>query len=184
MKSGEGTPAILIEHCFIQGNDYKYVSNDSKIKQLAEADGKAIVEHYGLNIKDGQQEENSDIKIDDSKKHIIVSPTQNKENIEEYFKKDTITILDSNDKQTETIATGGKIKTKDKTYEIIKLGDVNGDGKVKANDALATLKHSMGTEMLTGVYLEAAKVTSSESIKATNALQILKYSMGLVQIQL
>ncbi len=114
----------------------------------------------------------------------MILPNQTEKDLTSYFKSEEFTILDSNDKETEIIATGGKIKTKAKTYDIIKLGDVNGDGKIKANDALATLKHSMETEKLEGIYLEAAKVTSSDSVKASNALQILKYSMGLVQIEL
>jgi len=56
IQKGEGVPAILIEHCFVKWNDYKYINSDSKLKALAEADGKAIVEYYNLQLKSQQYE--------------------------------------------------------------------------------------------------------------------------------
>ena len=46
-----GITSILIEHCFLQGSDVNFINTDAKLKKLAEADGKAIVEHYGLKLK-------------------------------------------------------------------------------------------------------------------------------------
>ena len=50
IQNGEGVPAILLEHGFIRG-DYNLLNTDAKLKQIAEADGKAIVEYYGLKPK-------------------------------------------------------------------------------------------------------------------------------------
>ena len=51
ITKGTGITSILIEHCFINGTDVQFINTDAKLKQLAEADGKAIVEHYGLKLK-------------------------------------------------------------------------------------------------------------------------------------
>ena len=51
ITKGTGITSILIEHCFLQGSDVNFINTDAKLKKLAEADGKAIVEHYGLKLK-------------------------------------------------------------------------------------------------------------------------------------
>lgn len=48
IASGVGITTVLVEHCFIQGSDVQYINSDEKLKKLAEADGKAIADHYGL----------------------------------------------------------------------------------------------------------------------------------------
>ena len=50
IRDGSGVPTILIEHCFING-DFEYVNSEEDLRKLAEADGKAIVDYYGLNKK-------------------------------------------------------------------------------------------------------------------------------------
>lgn len=51
ITKGLGITTILIEHCFIRGNDVKYITTDANLKKIAEADGKAIADHYGLILK-------------------------------------------------------------------------------------------------------------------------------------
>ena len=51
ITKGVGITSILVEHCFIKGEDVKFINTDEKLKKLAEADGKAIVDHYGLKLK-------------------------------------------------------------------------------------------------------------------------------------
>lgn len=51
IQNGEGVPAIIVEHCFINGSDYQFFNTEEKIKKLAEADGKAIVDYYKLQLK-------------------------------------------------------------------------------------------------------------------------------------
>ena len=66
VEAGEGVPAAIIEHCFLRGTDYKFIDSDSDLKKLAEADGKAVVEQFGLKKK--KQKGNTpfnDIYIDD-----------------------------------------------------------------------------------------------------------------------
>ncbi|MBP3597208.1 MAG: S-layer homology domain-containing protein [Clostridia bacterium] len=51
IQNGEGIPTVLVEHCFVKGNDFEFINSDSKLKKLAEADGKAIVDYYNLKTK-------------------------------------------------------------------------------------------------------------------------------------
>lgn len=51
IQNGEGIPAIIVEHCFVKGDDYKFINSDAKLKAIAEADGKAIVDYYHLQLK-------------------------------------------------------------------------------------------------------------------------------------
>ena len=51
ITSGAGITSILIEHCFISGSDVQFINTDAKLQKLAQADGQAIVEHYGLKLK-------------------------------------------------------------------------------------------------------------------------------------
>lgn len=81
---------------------------------------------------------------------------------------------------TDKIGTGYKLKDlkNNKEYTIVVLGDVNGDGKVLATDALLILKHSTKASQLTGVYLTAADTNKDGKVLATDALQTLKNSTG------
>lgn len=51
ITKGLGITSILIEHCFIYGEDVRFINTDAKLQKIAEADGQAIVEHYGLKLK-------------------------------------------------------------------------------------------------------------------------------------
>ena len=182
VQKGEGIQSILVEHCFIQGADYKYLSTDDAIKKLAIADGKAIVEHYGLKLKEVPK--NKNIKMDDENKIITIAPAQTIEDLNTFLGKKDYSIVDSDGNSTDKLATGSKLTIDSKTYRIIKMGDVDGDGKLKAADALKVLKHSMGTITLEDVFLKAADTIADGKIKANDALNILKYSMGVVEINL
>lgn len=51
ITKGLGITSILIEHCFISGEDVRFINTDAKLQKIAKADGQAIVEHYGLKLK-------------------------------------------------------------------------------------------------------------------------------------
>ncbi|MCL2018339.1 MAG: dockerin type I domain-containing protein [Oscillospiraceae bacterium] len=59
-------------------------------------------------------------------------------------------------------------------------GDVNGDGKITARDALLILKHVSGKEIITGNALEAADVNGDGKVDANDALTILKFVTGML----
>ncbi len=73
LANGEGIPGILIEHCFIRGTDVKYINSDEALYQLALADGKAIVEHYGLMLKTQRVQS---ISLDSSYIEMLINETK------------------------------------------------------------------------------------------------------------
>lgn len=52
LANGEGIPGVIIEHCFINDGDSRFVDSEQDIQRLARADCEAIVEYYGLEKKD------------------------------------------------------------------------------------------------------------------------------------
>lgn len=51
IAKGEGIPGMIIEHCFIRGNDVQFLDSEEDLKKLAKADCDGIVEYYGLRKK-------------------------------------------------------------------------------------------------------------------------------------
>lgn len=62
---------------------------------------------------------------------------------------------------------------------VIVMGDVNCDGKVSAADARLALRNAVGLETLSGVALEAAKVSGATQVRAAQARIILRAAVGL-----
>lgn len=60
------------------------------------------------------------------------------------------------------------------------LGDVNGDKKIDAKDALAVLKYTVGKMSFTQNQFQAAEVTGDGVCNAIDALEILKYSVNKI----
>jgi len=59
-------------------------------------------------------------------------------------------------------------------------GDVNGDGKVTAYDAVLTLKHVIGLEEIPAEKHDIADVSGNGKITAYDAALILQYSVGII----
>lgn len=85
---------------------------------------------------------------------------------------------------TDAIGTGYKIKdnSTNKEYTAIVLGDVNGDGKVKATDYMKIKNYIMNTSKLSEVEKKAADVNKDGEIKATDYMKIKNYIMGTSSI--
>lgn len=82
---------------------------------------------------------------------------------------------------TETVAaTNTPEPTPSTTDSIIDLGNVNGDDKIDAKDALDVLKHAARLSELFEERLAAADVTGDGKVDATDALDILKYAAKII----
>ncbi len=57
-------------------------------------------------------------------------------------------------------------------------GDVDGNGKINAGDALKVLQYAVGKTTLSDAQLAVANVSATEKIDAGDALMILKYAVG------
>ena len=87
-------------------------------------------------------------------------------------------------KDDEIIGTGYKIVIGGKTYTAVKLGDVNGDGYVKANDYLIIKDYIMKQKNidLKNEFLQAADVTNDKKVKANDYLKIKDHIMYGISI--
>ncbi len=87
-----------------------------------------------------------------------------------------------------TTATGVKTftctvcgETKEEAVAKIKLGDVNGDGRVRANDALLVRRYLAGEE-LTGFNLKAADVSGDGRVTSRDVLTMSMYLAGKINL--
>ena len=89
---------------------------------------------------------------------------------------------------TGTVATGNKLAvyvngTLVFTKEIVIYGDLSGDGKINALDAIKLNRYTIGTTSLTGCYLAAADVSGDGKSNALDAIIINRYTIGLSEIK-
>lgn len=91
-------------------------------------------------------------------------------------------ITKDGNKKADTDVTGTGYKLKDKSnnkeYVIVVLGDVNGDGQVKATDYMKIKNYIMGTSILSEIEKKAADVNKDGEIKATDYMKIKNHIMG------
>ena len=84
-----------------------------------------------------------------------------------------------------SLGTGMQIIIDDKTYEIMKYGDINGDGIIDARDSLRILKYVVEEYKLDEkVYFSAADINGDNIVDARDSLRILKYNVGEYEISM
>lgn len=178
VKNGEGVPGILIEHCYIN-NDKQYIDTEEKIKALAKADADAIIEHYGL-----KKESKVTVKKDEEKKIVLVEPQVGKKELLKYLPNAIVTKNDGKNIEDDSLATDYIVKDSNKTYQLVKLGDVNGDGKVTVNDSLRILRYCSKEITLEGSFLQAIDVNRDDKYTVKDSLRILNYKANISEIKL
>lgn len=82
------------------------------------------------------------------------------------------------------IGTGYTVTYNGKTYTVVKLGDTNGDGEVKATDYMRIKNYIMGTSTLTTAQKKAADINGDGKVKATDYMKLKNYIMGTSDIEL
>ncbi len=104
VQNGEGIPVVLLEHCFIQNGDEKYISSDEAIQKLSRADCDAIVEFFNLHIKDKAV---SAITLDKENEILALNDTlELKETIYPEWAEDKTVIWTSSDEKVATVENG------------------------------------------------------------------------------
>lgn len=94
----------------------------------------------------------------------------------------------SGEENTGVIATGNKLAvyandTLVATKEIVIYGDLSGDGKINALDAIKLNKYTIGTTTISGCYLVAADVSGDGKSNALDAIIINRYTIGTAEIK-
>ena len=128
--------------------------------------------------EDEKLQSNNEILEDDTqneRKYLIISPDKQSKDLDGIVTKDGV--------ETEEAGTGYKININDKEYIIVKRGDANGDGYVKANDYLIIKDYIIGNNInLKDEYLQASDVTNDKAVKANDYLKIKDHIMYGVEI--
>ena len=127
-----------------------------------------------------------EMKLDEKNKKLTLEPDVKIEHIKENYKGAVIKDKSGNkiEKEKTSIGTGATITVGEKVYTVVKIGDINGDGKVLANDALSILKCSVGSTELKDIYLQAADTDNNGKALANDALLTLKCSVGAEKINI
>ena len=149
--------------------------------EIGEGSNQNIIDESGNNINENNTVTNSvgdnnqtnpdDTNGEGERKYLVISP--------EKMAKDLDGIVTKNGIQTEEAGTGYKIVINEKEYIIVKRGDANGDGYVKANDYLIIKDYIIGNKgiELNDEYLQAADVTNDKAVKANDYLKIKDHIM-------
>lgn len=129
--------------------------------------------------------DNKNIKIDGN--YMFVTPEVNVKNIKQTYSKAVIkngeTVLS---KDEQLVPTGAVIEIDKKKYTAIKLGDVNGDGAVKASDYVLIKNYIMDAKAnpLNEVQIKAADVNKDTKVKASDYVLIKNYIMDGTKINI
>lgn len=96
----------------------------------------------------------------------------------------TIDQIESAVLEGSVLGTGAKITVNGVTYTLVVLGDVSGDGEIKAKDYMMIKNYIMGTLNLNEAEKKAADVSKDNAIKAKDYMMIKNHIMGTSSITL
>ena len=112
----------------------------------------------------------------DEKKIIRVSPDAKADDLKKKYS--NVKDISNND-----LGTGTTVKIDNKEYKIIKVGDVNGDGRVTAKDSTQILKYVVKLIDLNDEQKNAADINKDGNVTAKDSTLILKHVVKLINIQ-
>lgn len=112
----------------------------------------------------------------EEKKIIRVSPEARADDLKKKYS--NVKDISNND-----LGTGTTVKIDNKEYKIIKIGDVNGDGRVTAKDSTQILKNVVKLIEFSDEQNIAADINKDGRITAKDSTQILKHVVKLIDIQ-
>lgn len=126
---------------------------------------------------------NNNFKLEED--NLICEPRTTVESVKEKYSNKTITVkkADGTEVTSGAIGTGYTVTVDNKTYTTVKLGDVNGDGKINSGDSLILSKQILGTTNLSdNAKREAADVNKDGKINSGDSLIVRKQILGTYQI--
>lgn len=130
-------------------------------------------------------EKNNDFKLEDTQ--LISEPETTVEDVKEKYSSVEIKVTkpDGTEVQSGSIGTGYIVKIGENTYTVVKLGDVNGDGKINSGDSLILSKQVLGTMPISGDAQKcAADVNADGKINSGDTLIVRKQILGTYNISL
>ena len=121
--------------------------------------------------------------IDEANLVIKTTPVSTADTIADLLGEAMYNIVDTSGKESQTIATGYKVNilksdnTIEKTYTLVKVGDVNGDAKVSASDYVLIKNLIMESKQLTEAGNKAADINEDGKVTAGDYVRIKNYIM-------
>ncbi|MCL2859195.1 MAG: SH3 domain-containing protein [Oscillospiraceae bacterium] len=82
------------------------------------------------------------------------------------------------------LGTGYKFVVGDKEYDVVKLGDANGDGAVDAVDLLLLKRHLLGIATLNGLYYKAEDLDQNATLDAVDLLMLKRDLLNIYKLTL
>lgn len=127
---------------------------------------------------------NDKMKIENN--NLICIPEATIQDLKELFndKNVKITNKDNTEVKEGNLTTGYVINIEDKAYNVVKLGDVNGDGNVDSIDLLLIKRHLLGTYKIEGINSNAGDLNNDKSIDAIDLLLEKRHLLGTSIINL
>ena len=124
------------------------------------------------------------MKIEDG--NLICIPEATIQDLKELFddKEVKVTKQDGEEITEGYLATGYVINIEDKTYNVVKLGDVNGDGRTDAIDLLLIKRYLLNTYEIEGIYSVAGDLNYDKSVDAIDLLLEKRHLLGTSIINL
>lgn len=135
-----------------------------------------------------EREDNS-VKAKREGSYIIIAPETKNSEIGNAIGMPKYKITDANDKTVSNsldAATGYKFVNTEynTTYTMIVLGDVNGDGQVKATDYARIKAYIMNKTTLNNIQKKAADINGDGQVKATDYARVKSYIMNSTPISI
>lgn len=130
------------------------------------------------------QEANNKFKLENDK--LICEPETTVETIKEKNNGKQVTVKNAKGETVSSgnIGTGYTVTIDNQKYTVVKMGDINSDGKVNTIDALNALKFDVGIVNLTDTQKQALDVNKDGKINTVDALALLKYDVGLEEFHI
>ncbi len=184
VENGNNTNENSSENITVEGNntgskpeDNNIVENQNNIESEnnTEENNNTTIPEENNNTTNETKNELIEDDTKDERKYLIIGPDKQSADLGGIVTKDGV--------ETEEAGTGYLIVIDGKEYIIVKRGDANGDGYVKANDYLIIKDYIIGTNTsLKDEYLQASDVTNDKAVKANDYLKIKDHIMYGVEI--
>lgn len=171
VEEGEGIPAIIIEHCYMNNSvDQAFLNSEESLQKIARADANGIVEYYKLSKK-------VNVKCKISQDFLIAEPDITIDDIKQRYESATISI-------DTALVTGCILTIEEKEYKLIKLGDCNGDGQISPADYVKIKNHIMNVSTLIDGNEIAADVNEDGQISPADYVKVKNHIMNVSTIKI
>lgn len=136
-----------------------------------------ISKEYLKKCEEKEPEPTKPFEIVESDKLVDLAPGAKASNIKNTYK--DAKIKDSKGKEvtstSATLATGYTVTINGKEYDIVVLGDVNGNGEITSSDLLGIVNHLNGNKPLKDAYKKACDANRSDTISSSDLLTVVNH---------